>query len=45
MLRGSLGQSKSRNDIPFTVKHGEGAVCVEGVGARGGWTHFQTRLC
>lgn len=22
---GSLGQSKSRNDIPSTVKHGEGA--------------------
>lgn len=40
-MRGSLGQSKSGNDIPFRLKHGEGAV-YEGEGT---WTHYQTRLC
>lgn len=36
---GSLGQSKSRNDIPSTVKHGEDAVWGRI------WTQCQTRLC
>lgn len=35
---GSSGQSESRNDIPFIVKHREGAVW-EWI-----WTHYQTRL-